>query len=234
MSVRPSGPARSSRSASSMGVSSASDRRWDGAPCGQVSFGDALWWAASGDHVSGAGPGLQQVRVRWGTAGTPGRTIAAGTPWPARGYQTWVTSVRWPRYARRRAHRRDTWPVPSSRPVPRRMDQGLLRRPGSARPYSGDPAARCPPPAVTRTPFLLHPPVAAAGSPVRVSAVRTHRPPGPDGGRTPQTTPASEATGWKQTSVSPASRSACCQNSGEALFYGRNMKRAPAAAEPAP
>ena len=30
-----------------MGVSSASDRRWDGAPCGQVSFGDALWWAAS-------------------------------------------------------------------------------------------------------------------------------------------------------------------------------------------
>jgi hypothetical protein len=42
----------------------------------------------------------------------------------------------------------------------------------------------------------------------------------PDGGRTPQTMPASAATGWKQTSTSPASRSACCQNSGDAGCSG--------------
>ena len=56
--------------------------------------------------------------------------------------------------------------------------------------------------------------------PFRVSAARTHRPPGPDGGRTPQTMPASAATGWKHTSASPASRSACCQNCGVAGCSG--------------
>ncbi len=49
---------------------------------------------------------------------------------------------------------------------------------------------------------------------------RTHRPAGPDGGRTPQTMPASAATGRKHTSASPASRSACCQNSGVAGCSG--------------
>ena len=47
-----------------------------------------------------------------------------------------------------------------------------------------------------------------------------HRPSGPGSGRTPQTMPASAATGWKHTWASPASRSACCQNSGVAGCSG--------------
>jgi hypothetical protein len=73
------------------------------------------------------------------------------------------------------------------------------------------------------------PPLSASGrneDAVMVSSQRCGAPgrfqalPGPDGGRTPQTMPASASTGWKHTSTNPASRSACCQNSGVAGCSG--------------